>query len=75
MKSSKLYDVNDPFEPFGFGIMAYFQTMRNLMILLSGITVLLVPIMIIYSLGGALDSNGLNINLLHLEKTMLGNIG
>jgi len=50
--------------------------MRNLMILFLAITVLLVPIMIIYSYyGGALDSYGLNINFLHLEKTMLGNIG
>jgi len=69
------YSVSDPFEQFGFGIMAYFATMYRLMIILAVISVLVLPIMFVYRDGQAFLNYGININFVYLERIMLGNIG
>ena len=41
--------IKDPFEVFGFGIMAYFDLLRYLMVIFVVICLLYVPVMVLYS--------------------------
>jgi hypothetical protein len=41
-------DLNDPYDQFGHGIQAYFRMMRTLIIVFVGITIIFVPVMILY---------------------------
>ena len=46
--SLKSTNISDPYEVFGFGILAYFTTLRGLMIAMAFMTVAYLPVMRIY---------------------------
>lgn len=64
--------VPDPYEVFGFGILAYFSTMRYLIFAFAVATALFLPICVIYSKGKAFaHMSGYNF----MMEFSLGNIG
>ena len=64
--------VEDPYEIFGFGIVAYFSMMRYLMFTFAVICVLFVPVIITYSKGDAFDNYS---NAWVFSSMSMGNLG
>ena len=70
LSEEKNHKIKDPFDGFGHGIKTYFRTMKILMYLFTGLTVLFIPVMSLYSSYDELSATGgLGV------KYMLGNIG
>lgn len=47
--SLKGYKVIDPYEVFGHGVTSFFSTVRSLMLIMLIMTILFIPVMIIYN--------------------------
>jgi hypothetical protein len=45
LKSTK---ISDPYEVFGFGVLAYFQTLRGIMFAMAFMTICFLPVISIY---------------------------
>jgi hypothetical protein len=62
----------DPFDIFGFGIQAYFQTLRILIIAFSMCTIAAIPMMVMYSEGKGMSNM---IGTSFMTDLSLGNLG
>lgn len=62
---------DDPFNKYGYGVMAYFKLLRSLMATFLIISLLIAPVMWLYSMGNTLEylRNGT------VNQFTLGNVG
>ena len=65
----------DPFESFGYGIVSYFSLLRYLMALFFAISLMMIPVFIIYYKGGEFDGNEESSSPLRFQKFSIGNLG
>ena len=71
-KTKKYYD---PYEIFGYGILAYFTLMRWLMVIFAIATIFYIPVMIIYSQGETLNPENIMSGMFSSQYLTLGNLG
>ena len=50
-------NISDPYEVFGFGILAYFSTLRGIMIAMTFMTISFMPVLYIYNKEYFLDAH------------------
>ena len=64
--------IGDPFDLFGYGVVAYFKTVKRLMFVYAIISILLLPVFYIYHKGGFLEHS---VDSLHaMQKLTFGNM-
>ena len=68
----KSLNIADPFEVFGFGILAYFTTLRGIMVAMAFMTISFMPVIYLYHRENFLDSHFTSLNLARIS---LGNLG
>ena len=68
----KSLNIADPFEVFGFGILAYFTTLRGIMVAMAFMTISFMPVIYLYNRENFLDSHFTSLNLARIS---LGNLG
>ena len=67
--------INDPFNSFGFGIVAYFKILRMLIRVFIILSILMIPPMLIYYNGGEFEDHKGTSILSDSLKLGIGNLG
>ena len=66
-------EATDPYEVFGFGVLAYFSMMRYLMVSMAMMTIVMFPMIYTYSQGTVMENN--YDDFLSSSKVSIGNLG
>ena len=66
-------EATDPYEVFGFGVLAYFSMLRFLMVSMAMMTIVMFPTIRTYSQGAVMENN--YDDFLSSSKISIGNLG
>jgi hypothetical protein len=68
-------EIKDPFDSFGYGIVSYFSLLRHLMCIFFVISIVMIPVYVIYYNGGEFDGHEKSSSNIPLHSFSIGNLG